>query len=263
VLSKIGRLAVRWSRPLLGTIKTVTVSREADGWYVCISCALVPPSPQPVPPTGKEAGIDVGLKVFLITAAGETVENPRHYRRAEKRLAKAQKRLSHRQKGSKRREKARKLLANHHQHVKRHWRDYHHKTALALVRAYDTIYREDLQVAHLVWNHRLSKSITDVGWGQFRTTPEYKAACAGTHAVAVPPQYTSQDCSRGGTRVAKSLSVRTHACPSCGLALDRDVNAARNMLRAGRARESSGGPTCRAELRIPAARHGECQNPSV
>src|SRR5262249_40653671 len=92
VLSKIGRIAVRWSRPVDGTIKTVTVSREADGWYACVSCAEVPVPPLPL--TGRETGVDVGLMVFLITADGESVENPRHYRKAEKSLAKAQKALS-------------------------------------------------------------------------------------------------------------------------------------------------------------------------
>src|SRR5262249_56505550 len=96
--SKIGRIAVRWSRPMVGTIKTVTVGKEADGWYVCFFCAEVPV--QPLPPTGSETGIDVGLKVFLITADGEVVENPRHYRTAEKRLAKAQRRVRRPQTGS-------------------------------------------------------------------------------------------------------------------------------------------------------------------
>src|SRR5262249_59562069 len=109
VLSKIGRIAVRWSRPLVGTPKMATISREADGWYVCFSCGQVPT--QPLPSTGRETGVDMGLKVFLITAEGETVENPRHYRKAEKQLAKAQKRLSHRKKHSKRWWKAARLVA--------------------------------------------------------------------------------------------------------------------------------------------------------
>jgi putative transposase len=204
---------------------------------VSFSCAEVPI--QPVPSTGRETGIDVGLKVFLITAEGAAVENPRHYRKAEQRLAKAQKRLSRRKKGSTRREKARHLVAKHHQKVRRQRRDFHHKTALALVRQYDVLYVEDLRVANLVRNRHLSKSISDAGWGQFRTILEAKAAYAGRQVVAVPPHYTSQDCSRCGTRVEKSLSVRTHVCPSCGLVLDRDENAAKNILRAGQARRGA------------------------
>jgi putative transposase len=232
VLSKIGRIAVRWSRPVEGTIKTVTLSREADGWYVCFSCAEVPV--QPLPPTGNETGIDVGLKVFLITADGEMVENPRHYRRAEQRLAKAQRRVSRRKQGSKRRRKAAHLCAKHHQHVQRQRRDFHHKTALSLLRTYDTIYLEDLRVANMVRNPHLAKSISDAGWAAFRTILEGKAVYAGRRVVAVPPAYTSQDCSGCGERVPKSLSVRIHVCPRCGLILDRDANAAKNIQWLGR-----------------------------
>jgi putative transposase len=233
VLSKIGRIPVRWSRPLEGTVKTVTIAQEADGWYCCFSCAEVPTQPSPI--TGRETGIDVGLKVFLITAEGEIVENPRNYRKAEKALKKAQRRVSRRKKGSKRRRKAVQLLARKHQKVRRQRQDFHHKTALLLVRQYDTIYLEDLRVANMVRNSHLAKSIGDAGWAQFRTILEGKAAYAGHRAVAVPPAYTSQDCSGCGERVEKSLSVRTHVCTSCGLILDRDENAARNIQWAGQA----------------------------
>jgi putative transposase len=233
VLSKIGRVAVRWSRPLDGTPKTVTISREADGWYAVLSCADVPA--RPLPPTGGETGIDVGLKVFLITAEGEVVENPRHYRRGEKKLAKANKRVSRRKKGSKRRRKAVGSLQRAHQTLKRQRADFHHKTALALLRAYDTIFLEDLRVANLVRNRHLAKSVSDAGWAQFRAILLAKAACAGRRVVAVPPAYTSQDCSGCGERVPKALSVRTHVCTSCGLVLDRDEHAARNIQWAGQA----------------------------
>ena len=233
VLSKIGRVAVRWSRPLEGTPKTVTLSKEADGWYVIISCAEVPA--QPLPPTGCETGIDVGLKVFLITATGEIVDNPRHYRRAERYLAKCQRRVARRTKGSHRRRKAVAVLAKAHQHVQRQRQDFHHKTALHLLRQNDTIYLEDLRVANMVRNRHLAKSISDAGWAQFRAILDAKAACAGRRVIAVPPAYTSQDCSGCGERVPKSLSVRTHICTSCGLILDRDENAARNIQWAGQA----------------------------
>jgi putative transposase len=233
VLSKIGRVAVRWSRPLEGTPKTVTISHEADGWYVILSCADVPA--QPLPPTGRETGIDLGLTVFLITADGEVVENPRLHRRGEKQLAKAQRRVSRRKKGSQRRRKAVGTLQRAHHTVQRQRADFHHKAALHVLRQYDTIYLEDLQVANLVRNRHLAQSISDAGWAQFRAILAAKAACAGRRVVAVPAQYTSQDCSGWGTRAPKSLSVRTHVCTRCGLILDRDENAARNIQWAGQA----------------------------
>ncbi len=233
VLSKIGRVAVRWSRPLEGTPKTVTISQEADGWYAILSCAEVPA--QPLPPTGKETGIDVGLKVFLITADGEAVENPRLHRRGEKKLAKAQRHVSRRKKGSHRRRKAVGNLQRAHQTVKRQRADFQHKTALKLLRDYDTMYLGNLRVANMVRNRHLAKSISDAGWAQFRSILEAKAAYAGRRVIAVPPAYTSQDCSGCGERVPKSLSVRTHVCTSCGLVMDRDENAARNIQWAGQA----------------------------
>ena len=277
VLSKVGCLAVRWSRPLQGTVKTVTVTHEADGWYCCFCCADVPA--QPLPPTGRETGIDVGLKVFLITADGAVVENPRHYRRAERALKKAQRRVARRKKGSKRRKKAAHLLAKKHQTIRRQRTDFHHTTALALVREYDTIYLEDLQVANLTRRPEpkpdgnrgyrpngacakagLNTSINDAGWAQFRTILEGKAAYAGRRVIAVPPAYTSQDCSGCGERVEKSLSVRTHVCPSCGLVLDRDENAAINIQWAGQALAGTRGRSCGVELRsISCLQAVECQ----
>ena len=174
---------------------------------------------QPLPPTSRETGIDVGLKVFLIAADGAIVENPRYYRKAEKQLVKAQRRVTRRKVGSRRRRKAVALLKRKYQQVQRQRRDFHHKTALALLRQFDTMYLEDLRVANMVRNRHLAKSISDAGWTQFRTILEGKAAYAGRRVIAVPPAYTSQDCSGCGERVLKSLSVRTHVCPSCGLVL--------------------------------------------
>jgi putative transposase len=256
-LSKIGRVAIRLHRPLEGIPKTVTISREADGWYACLSCANVPT--QPLPLTGQETGIDVGLKSFLALADGTFIENPRHYRKAEKALKRAQHRVSRRKRGSNRRRKAVKLLARKHQKIARQRRDFHHKTALALVRKSDTIYYEAIQTKHLSarpepkpdgnggYLHNgasakagLNKSITDAGWSQFLTILSCKAAYADKRAEAVPPAYTTQECSGCGERVQKSLSVRTHVCPACGLVLDRDTNAALNILRAGQARQGAG-----------------------
>jgi putative transposase len=241
---------VRWSRPIRGTIKTVTLSKEADGWYVSFSCAEVPVEPLAL--TGRETGIDVGLKVFLITAEGEPNPNPRYYRKAERALQKAQQRVSRRKKGSNRRRKAVQVLAKRHQHVRRQRRDFHHKTALDLVRQYDVIYVEAIQPANLsrrpapkqdehgTYVHTgasrkagLNKSILDAGWRHFLSILAFKAACAGKRVDVVNPAYTSQDCSGCGERIQISLSVRTHVCTNCGLILDRDENAARTIFWRG------------------------------
>src|SRR5713226_280382 len=153
VLSKIGRISVHWSRPIEGTPKTVTISREADGWYVAFSCADVPV--QPLPLTGQETGIDLGLESFATLADGSQIANPRIFRVAEMALKRAQRRVSRRKKGSKRRKKAVKLLAKAHLAVRRQRADFHHKTALALVRQYDTISHEALQTANMRKNHQL------------------------------------------------------------------------------------------------------------
>jgi putative transposase len=250
VRAKIGRSAVRWSRPVAGTSTTVTVSCEADGWYVCCSCADAPTEPLPL--TSKETGIDVGLKVFLITADGHIEEHPRHYCKAERELQKAQQRVSRRTKGSTRRAKAAQQCARKHQHVRRQRCDFHHKVAFELVQAYDTLYVEAIQAASLSrrpvpvpdgnggYAHNgaaqkagLNTSMRDAGWRHFLSILAYTAACAGTRVDAVPPAYTSQECSGCGERVRKSLSVRTHVCPRCGLILDRDLNAAKNILWRG------------------------------
>jgi putative transposase len=255
-LSKIGRVVIRLHRPLEGTPKTVTISREADGWHACLSCANVPV--QPLPLTGQETGMDVGLKAFLALADGTFIENPRHYRKAEQALKRAQRRVSRRKKGSHRRLKAVKLLAKRHQQIRRQRLDFHHKTALSLVRQYDAIYYEDIQSRNLSARPQpkpdgnggylpngasrkagLNKSIHDAGWRQFLTILSCKAAYAGKRAEAVPPAYTTQECNGCSELVPKSLSVRTHVCPSCGLVLDRDTNAALNILRAGQARQGA------------------------
>jgi putative transposase len=193
VLSKVGRIAVRWSRPMEGTPTAVTISKEADGWYVCFSCADVPV--QPLPPSGQETGIDLGIEAFATLSDGTRVFHPGWYRKAERALKTAQRRVSRRKKGSNRRRKAVALLAKAHQTVWRQRRDFHHKTALTLVRANDVIYHEDLQTANMLKIHHLAKSISDVGWATFLTILSYKAACAGRRVIAVNRAFTSQRCS--------------------------------------------------------------------
>ncbi len=238
-LSKIGRISVHWSRPIEGTPKTVTISREADGWYVAISCAEAPV--HPLPPTRQETGIDLGLESFATLADGTPIFNPRCYRKAEAYLRRCQRRVARRTKGSHRRRKAVALLAKAHQHIRNQRRDFHHQEARKLVRQYDTIYYEDLRVRNMVQNHSLAKSISDAGWSAFLAILTFKAASAGKRVHAVNPAYTSQRCSgpRCGAIIWKGLSVRWHSCPNCGTSLHRDHNAARNILRLGRSAESA------------------------
>jgi putative transposase len=231
-LSKIGRIHIRLHRPLEGTPKTVTISREADGWYTCISCAEVPT--QLLPLSGHETGIDLGIESFATLSNGTRIFNPGWYRKAERALKTAQRRVARRKRGSHRRQKAVTLLAKAHQTVRRQRQDFHHKTALALVRENDTIYHENLQPANMVKNHHLAKSITDAGWGAFLTILTHKAACAGRRVIGVNPAYTSQQCSGCGELVDKGLSVRWHSCPECGTSLHRDHNATKNIERLGR-----------------------------
>ena len=187
---------------------------------------------------GGVAALGVGL-VFAgspgTLADGTRIFHPGWYRKAERALKTAQRRVSRRKKGSARRKKAVTLLAKAHQQVRRQRADFHHKTALTLVRATDVIYHEDLQTANLVKNHYLAKSISDAGWSAFLTILVFKAEYAGKRVVAVPPAYTSQICSGCGVVVSKGLSVRWHSCPNCGTSLHRNHNAAKNIERAGQA----------------------------
>jgi putative transposase len=241
VLSKIGRFAVRWSRPLEGAPKTITISKEADGWYVWFSCADVPV--HPLPETGQETGIDLGIEAFATLSNGTRIFHPGWYRKAERALKTAQRRVSRRKKGSARRRKAVKLLAKAHQRVRRQRQDFHHKTALALVQNNDMIYHEDVQTANMLRNHHLAKRISDVGWGAFLSILAATAAYAGRRVVAVPPAYTSQRCSgpNCGVMVSKGLSVRWHSCPECGTSLHRDHNAAKNLERLGQSLRGEAG----------------------
>ena len=194
---------------------------------------------RPLPPTGQQTGIDLGIEAFATLSNGTRIFSPGWYRTAERALKTAQRRVSRRKKGGNRRKQAVVLLAKAHQKVRRQRQDFHHKTALAIVRQYDTIYYEDLQTANMVKNHHLAKSINDAGWGGFLSILAFKAAYAGKRAIAVPPAYTSQTCSGCGVMVAKGLSVRWHSCPECGTSLHQDHNAAKNIVRLGQSRRGA------------------------
>ena len=208
-------------------IKRVRIVHRADGYYCQFSIQAERKIAHEY--TGSVVGIDMGLKVFYADSNGNTVENPRHYRKAEKKLKRLHARVSRKQKKSKNRKKARQHLAKASLKVQRQREDFARKTASTLVTSHDVIAYEHLQIRNMVKNHKLAKSLHDAAWGQFLSWVKSYGVMHGVDVVAVPPQYTSQDCSGCGARVQKTLSTRTHVCPSCGLVLDRDENAAINI----------------------------------
>src|SRR5438067_1909741 len=209
-------------------IKRVRILRRADGYSVQFGVQVERKCEHVE--TGSVVGIDMGLKVFYTDSDGNTIENPRHYRKAETKLKRLHRQVSRKHKKSQNRKKARQRLAKAYLKVQRQREDFARKTANALVSSHDLIAYEHLQIRNLVKNHKLAKSIHDAAWGQFLGWVKSYAVMHGIEVVAIPSQYTSQDCSGCGERVQKTLSSRTHICPNCGLLLDRDENAALNIL---------------------------------
>jgi len=246
-LSGVGNVKLKMHRPVEGRIKQASVTLSGDGhWYVAFACDGV--QPKPLPATGASIGVDVGITTFAALSNGEMVANPRPYETAQRVLGKAQRVVSRRKRGSHRRRKALGRLAKRNNKVACVRRDFHHKTALNLVRRFDVIAVENLNVKGLA-QMALAKQVHDAGWAQFSAILADKAASAGRELVAVDPRGTSQECSGCGAEVRKDLSVRVHECPACGLVVDRDVNAARNILRRGQRRR--GGLNESVEPRSP------------
>ncbi|HEX7163301.1 MAG TPA: RNA-guided endonuclease TnpB family protein [Trebonia sp.] len=233
-LPETGDLEVRWSRPLPAQPSSVTVIRDAAGRL--FASFVVEVAPGPLPETEQECGIDLGLGHFAVLEAGTKVAAPGFLRRAEKKLKRAQRDLSRKQKGSRNREKARARVARAHAHVTDARRDFHHKLSTRIVRENQAVTVEDLAVKGLA-RTRLAKSVHDAGWAAFTGMPEYKAKLYGREFRKTGRfEPTSQVCSACGARDGpKPLNVREWTCRECGTVHDRDVNAARNILAAGRA----------------------------
>ena len=232
-LPKLGALKLVIHRPIPDgfKIKTATVVRQADGWYVSLSLQdNTVPTISPDIKLENVVGIDVGLKEFLVTSEGETVPIPQFARKSEKRRKVLNKSLSRKKrKGTHRRQKAIKRLGRRYQKVARQRKDFHYKTANQLLSKYDVIAHEDLNIKGLA-KTRLAKSITDAGWGEFIAIVVAKAESAGRLTVAVDPSGTTQRCSGCDAVVPKTLADRWHSC-ACGVELDRDVNAAINIKK--------------------------------
>lgn len=229
-LSKIGTVRVILSQPIVGNVKTVTIKREVDKWFVSFSCEI---EATPLPQTAQVIGIDVGLEHFLTDDKGKTVDNPRHLRKSEQKLAKAQRKMSRKKRFSGQWKRSKKKLAKIHTKIKNQRKDFTHKLSRKIVNKYDLIFFENLNIAGMVQNHHLAKSISDAGWAIFFAMLIYKAVEAGKLAKNVNPNGTSQECSGCHKKVIKGLSVRWHKCPYCGLVLHRDQNAALNILARG------------------------------
>jgi putative transposase len=226
-LSKIGHVRLRLSRPVEGKIKTCTIKRQVGGWFAMFT---VEESYLPyIPKTDNSVGIDVGLENFATLSTGEVIENPRYLRKAERRLRIAQRKVSKKKRGGRNRNKARILLAKKYLKIANQRHDFFHKVSNQLVREFDDIAVENLNIAGMVKNHHLAKSISDAAWNTFLKILTFKAESAGRRVWKVPAAFTSQDCSQCGNRVKKSLSQREHRCIQCGFVAHRDHNAALNI----------------------------------
>ena len=230
-LQGIGSMKLFWSRDLEGTIKTVTLKRDVCGdWFVSFSCDEVPL--RLLPPTGEDIGCDLGLESFMATSDSRFVANPRYYKKAESSLARSQRKVSRRKKGSSRRRKTVRVLAHKHRKVARSRKDHQTKLAVWLVRNFDMLAFEKLNVLGLS-RGMLSKGVHDASWGRFLSILSFKAIEAGRRLLLVDPNGTSQRCSRCNhvPAVKKTLKDRIHHCSQCGLRIHRDTNAAINILK--------------------------------
>jgi putative transposase len=231
-LSKIGDIKIKLHRAIEGEIQRLNIRRMPTGkWFVSFLVEVEPD--EPLLKTGLSTGVDVGLKSFITLSNGERVDNPRFFVREEKALAKAQRKLSKAEKGTPERVKALKVVHRVHERITNKRDDFVQKVSLDLVKTYDLIAFEDLNIKGMVKNHCLAKHIADVAWSKLKATTTYKAEWAGKRVELVKPNGTSQICSGCGQTVLKELSERVHRCPFCGLILDRDHNAAINILRLG------------------------------
>jgi len=231
-VQNVGLITVRWHRPLPdGTLKNIILLRRPSDWYACLQVAF--PDSEPQRSTNPAFGIDMGITHALALSDGAVFESPKYLQRSLAKLRRLQRKVARRKKGSKRRRKAIRQIARQQERIANQRRDWWHKVTRQLVDAYGTIVLEDLNLNFILQNGTLARSAHDVGLELFRELLDYKAMEAGVEVVTVNPAYTSQACSGCGCIVPKKLSVRTHHCPDCGLILNRDINAARNILSAG------------------------------
>ena len=232
-VSKIGNIPIILHRMPKGKAKTMTIKMNKAGqWFAVFSCEV---NSKPVQPQSKEqVGIDVGLEHFATISNGETVDNPRHIKKAEERLKRLQRKVSRKVKGSRNRRKAIHLLAVQHVKVTNQRNDFLHKLSRTIVQHYGFIAVEDINVNGMLHTHRLAKHISDASWDAFIRMLEYKAVTSGSRLVKINSRNTSKTCSRCGTITDMPLNQRQFSCPQCGFVCHRDLNASINILKVGR-----------------------------
>lgn len=229
----VGCVKLKWDRPLpVGAqLKTATVLRRERHWEVCLS--FLARAPVATLSDLPEVGLDVGIASFAALSTGELLQGPRAYRGGRRQLRVAQRRVARRKRRSNRRRKVAAIVRRQHERIANRRRDHAHKATRDLVSRFGTLYVEDLAIKGMAAG-MLARVVHDQGWARFLAMLDYKAAEAGSRIVRVSPRKTSQACSECGALVSKALAVRVHRCPECGYVADRDVNAARNLVRLGR-----------------------------
>jgi len=231
-IPKIGEIRWKKHRPLQGKPKNITISQDGDNWYCSVLCEIEIEEKEKK--TDNIIGIGLGLKEFGTLSDGTVIENPRYIEKYEEKLAKEQKRLSKKQKGSKNREKQRKKVRQIHKKIKNTRLDFLHKTTSNIITKYDGVVLEDLNVKGMMKNHRFAKSIADVSWLEFRRQLEYKAKWNFKYSILIGRfEPASKTCSNCGCIQDMPLSKRQFDCPDCGISIDRDLNASKNICRLG------------------------------
>jgi len=227
-VTPFGEISIKQHREIKGKIKTLTLKREPSGKWFAIFSVETAPRTQRIS-NGEQIGIDLGLRTFATLSNGDVIKNPRHLKQHEEELAEAQRRLSKKKKGSNNRKKAKLKVARIHEKIANTRADFLHKISKRLVNDYSLIALEKLASKEMS-QQNFGRSINDAGWNMFANMISYKAEEAGCRVVFVNPKDTTQECSNCHQIVKKDLSERIHDCPFCGLTIDRDINAARNIL---------------------------------